>query len=155
MLYDGSRGPDTLVPRWLENARLMESPARANDAVLDDPWALKIVRTVEDGSTSEKAVQRLRQEVHDIVQRKMRRGDRNRTRAIFGPLLGLGGYPLAMQRNNPYGVAFSLARRRQLLLDGVDVVGAINAVNEASLGSARAKSFGPGTSRAAVVSVAP
>src|SRR5262249_30232201 len=68
----------------------------------------------------------------------------------LGLILGLRDFPDAALGHNPYGVAFSLARRDQLGLDPARLGRALDAVTDRDLRRVAAEVFAPGRHAGAV-----
>ena len=69
----------------------------------------------------------------------------------LGPFLGLADVPDQFLAQNPYGVAFSLARREQLGLDPARLNRALDALTEQDLRRAAAEVFAPARHAGAVI----
>ena len=68
-------------------------------------------------------------------------------------ILGLDDLPDALLGQNPYGVAFSLARREQLRLDPAKLNRALDALTDDDLRRAAAEIFAPSRHAGAVISI--
>lgn len=120
-------------------------------APLDDPSTLSVGVRPGAGETDEAALARLDAFVAGAVGPPLRGDDAAGTLNAFGFLLGLSDVPDAALAQNPYGVAFSLGRRRQLGLDPALLRESIRNVKEGDLCRAR-DLFSPARRAAALVS---
>ena len=136
-------------------ARLWKRPPAGLSVVfapLDDPSVLTVSCTPGEGETDEAALARVEAFVSGTVGPGMRGDDAALALNSFGFLLGLVELPDAALARNPYGVAFSLGRRRQMGIDPARIRASLGALKEEDLREAR-KLFAPGRRSAAVVSV--
>lgn len=120
---------------------------------LDDPAVLFVSGVVEPGETPESAVGRLDARVGAVVSAGLTPADVAAARNLYGAMLGAAPMPAAMCRHNPYGVAFSLARREQMGIHGAALAAAWKGLSSESLRAAAA-AFLP-TRRAAVAVTSP
>ena len=67
-----------------------------------------------------------------------------RVKQMLGIIVGLGDLPDEALGQNPYGVAFSLARRDQIGLDSARLARALDAVTDKDLRRVAAEVFAPG-----------
>ena len=121
---------------------------------LDDPEVAFVNGFVEPGETPESAVARLDGRVVAVVSARLVPADVAAARNLYGTLLGAEPRPRAMLRNNPYGVAFSLARREQMGIDGAALGARWKALSGESLRAAAAV-FAPDRRAAVVVTAKP
>jgi zinc protease len=129
-------------------------PPPVAHAVLDDPEVLFVNGAVEPGETPEAAVARLDARVVAVVSGTLTPADIAAVRSAYGTMLGAEPAPALMLRHNPYGVAFSLARREQLGIDGAALAAAWKAMTDDAL-QAAAAAFAPGRRAAVVVTAGP
>jgi hypothetical protein len=120
-------------------------------APLDDPSALSIGVRPGAGETDEAALARLDAFVAGAVRPAAQGEDAAGTLNAFGFLLGLADLPDTALAQNPYGVAFSRGRRRQLGLDPARLRESILNVKDDDLRRAR-ELFSPSRRAAALVS---
>ncbi len=88
--------------------------------------------------------------VAETIEPKLGPNEAAATKQQLGFLLGLGDLPDAILGQNPYGVAFSLARRDQLGLDPARLERAIDAVTDQDLRRVAAEVFAPGRHAGAI-----
>jgi zinc protease len=120
--------------------------------LLDDPAVLGVGSAAGPGEAASRTVARLETLVADAVAPPLRGDEAASARQMFGFLLGTGELPDLALARNPYGVAFSLARREQLGLDPVELNRKLDALTEPELRRAAAEIFAPDR-HAAVISV--
>ena len=119
-------------------------------APLDDPEILGIstpLRPAEDGKA---AINRLRIFVSESLRQPKNPADVAAAKNFYGFFFGFPGFPEAAFSQNLYGLAFSLARRHQLKIDGTRLADALGNVTAEDL-SAAARLFGVDNSAAVVV----
>ena len=121
--------------------------------LLDDPSTVYVAAPAKKGETSGQALERLGRFVDSAVKRAPAGGDEAAVRALFGPMLGLDEVPDAVASANPYFVAFTLGRRRQLGLEPARLRTALAKLRDEDLRRAAREVFG--ASRAGAVFVAP
>jgi hypothetical protein len=135
-------------------ARLAARLPATSYPVLDDPGTLFVSGAVTPGETPERAVARLQEGVASVVSRALTPADLAAARNMYGALLGAQPMPAAMLRHNPYGVAFALARREQMGIDGAALAAAWKALSADSLRAAAAL-LAPERCAAVVVTAGP
>ncbi len=121
---------------------------------LDDGSIVAVSAGVQPGETAAKAIGRLETFVAETIEPKLRSNESVATQLQLGPFLGLTSQSDAFLSQNPYGVAFSLARREQLGLDPAKLKAALEALTEEDLRRAAAEIFAPARHAGAVISVA-
>ncbi|MCO5296620.1 MAG: insulinase family protein [Fimbriimonadaceae bacterium] len=104
-------------------------------APLDRPEVLIVSAPPLAGEDAAKAATR----IEAIVRRELEAAqvDTRLLTRTFGFLLGLEGTPETEMALNPYGVAFGIARRRQLGIDPAALASRINTLSDAELARAR------------------
>jgi zinc protease len=111
---------------------------------LDDGSIVGISATIRPGETSDKAFERIEKFVAKAVEGKLGADEPAEVGQMLGMLMGLGDIPDEALGQNPYGVAFSLARRDQLGLDPARFEKALRAVTDQDLKRVAAEVFAPG-----------
>jgi zinc protease len=81
--------------------------------LLEDPAVLGVSATAKRGEAAPRAIARLESFVADTVAPRLRDDERASARQMFAFFLGTAEVPDPALARNPYGVAFSLARRGQ------------------------------------------
>lgn len=122
--------------------------------LLDDPAVCYLGAAVKDGETGEQALQKLRDLVAAAAKPPLADGDAARAKETFGPMLGLTELPEAVAGVNPYFVAFTLGRGRQLGLDPVKLNAALTNLRDETLRRAAREVFGADRPGAAIVTPA-
>lgn len=104
-------------------------------APLDRPDVLIVSAPPQVGEDEAKTASR----IEAIVQRELRAAsvDKGLVTSLYGFLLGLEGTPETDMALNPYGVAFGIARRRQMGIDPAALAAKINALSNDDLARAR------------------
>jgi zinc protease len=105
-------------------------------APLDDPEVLGISTAFRTGETGKAAVARLREFVRVSIRQPKGPADVLAAKNVFGFFLGFPGFPEAAFSQNLYGLAFSLARRQQLDIDGIRLRNMIEKVSREDFSSA-------------------
>ncbi|HEX9902596.1 MAG TPA: insulinase family protein [Acidobacteriota bacterium] len=105
-------------------------------APLDDPEVLGISAALKPGESGKAAVARLREFVRESIPGPIKPADIFAAKNFFGFFLGFPGLPEAVFSQNIYGLAFSLARRQQLDIDGIRLASLIEKVSTEDLSSA-------------------
>ena len=105
-------------------------------APLDDPEVLGISAALKPGESGKAAIARLREFVRDSMGQPKRAADVFAAKNLFGFFLGFPGFPEGLFSQNLYGLAFSLARRQQLDIDGIRLASLIEKVSAEDLSSA-------------------
>jgi len=149
---------DPLYPAFLLlTARLSQSawrskggPITLHFAPLDDPEVLGISAALRPGESGKAVVGRLRAFLRESLDDAQKPADVLVAKNIFGLLLGFPGIPDAAFSQNTYGLAFSLARRHQLEIDGLRLAKAMENISAADF-SAAARVFEDGRSAAVIV----
>jgi zinc protease len=132
-----------------------EGPSTVTFTPLDYPEVIAVTVPGAAGETSAETVERLRDFVAETIERDLEPFDATTTKDAFGLLLGLTEIPDRVLAKNPYGVAFSLARRAQLGIDPESLAEAVEAVTDADLRRAAKQVFAPERSAAVAVIVIP
>jgi zinc protease len=122
-------------------------------ALLDDPAVLSVSFPVQHGESAKQARQRLEAFVKAAVGPKLGEDEREAVRQMFGFFLGIADVPDHLLAQNPYGVAFSLGRRRQLGIDPVKLKKSLAAATEEELRRAAKEIFAADRHAAAFVSI--
>lgn len=142
-----------LAIRLLRETQIRRGQAVTNSVgytPLDRPEVLTLTRVMDEGETQDEATNRLGKQMTDIVAKPITQADRTSAKE-FARLLGVDGYPELMTRGNPYGVAFSTARTKQLGFDAKGYSAAVDALNEDDMESVRTKYFAAGKRGIAVI----
>src|SRR5262249_39225241 len=121
---------------------------------LDDPVAVYVAVPARKAEAPKVAVARLEGFVARTTAEKLTPAEVTRAVNNFGAMLGFGAFAESLAQNNPYGEAFSLARRQQWGLDPGKVEKAVRAVTAEDLRRAARAIFGGGQSAAVVVTPA-
>jgi zinc protease len=132
---------------WAGSAKLGGDPsfgAPVHFTPMDDPDIVAVSASARRGETAAKALARVEAFVAETVGPKLRDREAAAVGQELGFLLGTTDLPDEMLTQNPYGVAFSLARREQLGIDPAKLGRALEAVTDADLRRAAAEVFGPG-----------
>jgi zinc protease len=117
---------------------------------LDDGAVVAVSVPLWRGEKDADAFKRIEKFVAETIEPKLRAEEPAAVKQELGFLFGLGDIPDEMLGQNPYGVAFSLARRDQLGLDPDRLGRAIDAVTDNDLRRVAAEVFAPGRHSAAV-----
>jgi zinc protease len=120
---------------------------------LDDGSVVAISATVKPGETPAKAFERIESFVAEAIGPKLKAGEAAEAKQQLGFILGLGDLPDSALGQNPYGVAFSLARRDQLGLDPARLGRAIEALTDQDLRRAATAIFAPGRHAGAIAGI--
>ena len=118
---------------------------------LDDGSVVAVSATEKRGETHAGAIQRIEKYVARAIEPKLGISERFAVKQRLGMIMGLADIPDATLGQNPYGVAFSLARRDQLGLDPARLNRALEAVTDADLKRVAEEVFAPSRHGAAVV----
>ncbi len=136
-----------LVARlWAGEARLGGSGATGSPVYfppLDDGSVVAISAPIRRGETPARAFERIEKFVASTIEPKLGARERDAAKQRF-MILGLGDMPDVVLGQNPYGEAFSLARRDQLGLDAARLGRALDAVTDQDLRRVAAEVFTPG-----------
>jgi zinc protease len=111
--------------------------------ILDDPNVVAVSATAGANETGEKVFARLEGMIADTVKAPLDPNERSRAKAMFGLFLGLASPPDEMLAQNPYAVAFSLARREQLGIDAATLAKNFDSVTDADLRQVIDRVFSP------------
>ena len=118
---------------------------------LDDGSVVAISVTIKRGEKPAGAFQRIERFVADTIEPKLGAFELAAVKQQeLGLIMGLRDFPDAALGQNPYGVAFSLARRDQLGLDPARLGRAIDAVTDKDLKRVAAEVFAPGRHAGAI-----
>ena len=120
---------------------------------LDDGSVVAVSLKVQPGESAAKAIGRIEAFVAETIEPKLGADEIDATRDQLGLFLGLADVPDQFLAQNPYGEAFSLARREQLGLDPVRLNRALDAITEQDLRRAAAEIFAPARHAGAVISL--
>jgi zinc protease len=147
-----------LVARlWTEAGRLGTDGPTGSPVFftpLDDGSVVAIQTAVNPGEPPAKAYERIEQYVARMVEPKLDTDEAENVQQQLGMLLGLGDIPDSLLNRNPYGVAFSIARRDQLGLDPARLDQALKALTDQDLKRAAAAIFDPNRHSGAIAGVA-
>lgn len=111
-------------------------------AMLDDPHTLTLSVPARPGETGKETLRRLQSFVEESHQAPLVPRETLAVQMHFGSFLGLKEPDAFELAANPYGVAFSLGRRRQLGLDGTKLRQGLEAVTDADLRRVARSVFG-------------
>jgi zinc protease len=143
-----------LVTRlWAGGSRLGGSGVTGSPVYftpLDDGSVVAVSVSIKRGETAAKAFGRIEQFVAETIEPKLGANELAAAKQQLGFFLGLGDIPDAALGQNPYGVAFSLARRDQLGLDPARLGRALDAVTDRDLKRVAAEVFAPGRHAGAI-----
>ena len=120
---------------------------------IDDGSVVAISANLKPGESGAKAIGRIEAFVAEAIAPNLRASEIVATRDQLGIFLGLAEVPDALLAQNPYAMAFSLARREQLGLDSAGLNRALDALTEAELRHAAAEVFAPARHAGAVISL--
>ncbi|WP_165232317.1 sigma-70 family RNA polymerase sigma factor [Aquisphaera insulae] len=101
--------------------------------VLDDPAMLAVSARARPNQSAADALTALDTFVAETIAPALRDGEKESARTSFAMFLGTAELPDHSLAQNPYGVAFSLARREQLGIDPVAIRNAFEALTERDL----------------------
>jgi zinc protease len=121
---------------------------------LDDSAAVYVAVPARKAEAPKVAVARLEGFVARTTAEKLDPAEVTRAVNNFGAMLGFGAFAEVLAQNNPYGEAFSLARRQQWGLDPGKLEKTVRAVTAEDLRRAAREVFGGGQSAAVVVTPA-
>jgi zinc protease len=133
------------VRLWTRQARDEKEPRERPKAIfapLDEPDVLFVRAGAGGAETPEDAVKRVEAFVRGCIDAPLRAGEEKGAKVHLSNYLGTLRSADAMVAANPYLVAFGLARRDQLGVDGEALAKALDAVTDESLAAARRKWFG-------------
>jgi zinc protease len=117
---------------------------------LDDGSVVAVSATLKRGETPAQAFGRIETFVSETIEPKLGTGEATAAKEQLGFILGLADLPDAALGQNPYGVAFSLARRDQLGLDTARLGRSLEMVTDADLKRVAAEVFAPGRHAGAI-----
>jgi zinc protease len=120
---------------------------------LDDGAIVGVTSPLRAGESAREAVARLERFVAEATGPELADRDRQAVRQTFGFLLGLKEFPDLALAQNPYGVAFSMARRLQLGLDATRLNRALEKLTAEDLRRAAAAILASEKHAGAVVAV--
>src|SRR5262249_54745703 len=120
---------------------------------LDDGSVIAISAAVKRGETPAKAFERIEQFVAETIRPKLGAGGAAGAKQQLGVLLRRSDLPEAALVQNPYGVAFSLARRDQIGFEGARLGRAMEALTDQDLKRAAKAIFDPGRHAGAIAGV--
>ncbi len=129
---------------WAGAASLASEPGRfpVIYSILEDPGIVTIGLPVAAGADPESVMERLERFLTDTLPARLQSQERIIVRNAFSLQLGVGATPEFALAQNPYGVAFSLARRAQWGIDPAALDAALEKVDDAALRAA-AERFAP------------
>jgi zinc protease len=144
-----------LVSRlWAGGSRLGGSGVTGSPVYftpLDDGSVVAISVPIKRGETAIEAFKRIEKFVAETIEPKLGAFELAAVKQQeLGLILGLRDFPDAALGHNPYGVAFSLARRDQLGLDPARLGRALDAVTDRDLRRVADEVFAPGRHAGAV-----
>jgi zinc protease len=145
-----------LVSRlWTGAARLDNGPVGfpVYYTPLDDGAVVAVSSPIRADESPQEAIVRLEGFVAQATGPALADRDRQAVRQTFGFLLGLVEVPDWALARNPYGAAFSIARRLQLGLDAARLNRALDKLTATDLRRAAAEIFAPQKHAGAVVAV--
>jgi zinc protease len=120
---------------------------------LDDGSVVAVSLKVRPGESAAGAIGRIEAFVNKTIEPKLETDEIDATRDQLGFFLGLIDVPDELLAQNPYGVAFSLARREQMGLDPAKLNRQLGALTEPELRRAAAAIFAPARHAGAVISL--
>jgi hypothetical protein len=120
-------------------------------SVLDDPTLIAISSPVGPQATPEQAVASLRSFVERAMTASLQPFEKLATKNNLGVLLGLVDFPDMMFKQNLYGVAFSIGRRKQVGLDSAALSKSLDSLTNDDIKAAGQAIFGPEQQAAVVV----
>jgi zinc protease len=115
---------------------------------------LTVSGVIKDGEAPQQALARLERFVADTIRSGFSPETRHSAREQFGFLLGFVEMPESLLARNPYGVAFSLARRLQLGLDVANLRRNLDGLTETEFRRAASVIFAPNKHAGACVVIA-
>jgi zinc protease len=156
-------GSDLYAPFLVLVARLWSGASKLGDGgptgspvyftPLDDGAIVGISAPARPGEPAAKAFARIETFVAETLAPKLGPAEPASVLEQLGFILGTMSLPDPMLAQNPYGVAFSLARREQLGLDPAKLKRSIEAVTDADLRRAATEVFAPGRHAGAFISI--
>ncbi len=118
---------------------------------LDDGSVVAVSVPIKRGETAVEAFQRIEKFIAETIEPKLGAFELAAVKQQeLGLILGLRDFPDVALGQNPYGVAFSLARRDQLGLDPARLGRALDAVTDRDLRRVAAEVFAPGRHAGAI-----
>jgi zinc protease len=121
--------------------------------LLDDPAVLSVSAMAKPGENAAAAIARLESFVAGTIAPPLRADERASARQVFAFFLGTAEIPDAALAQNPYGAAFTLARREQLGIDSLALKRAFDALTERDVRRAAGAIFSPDRHGAAFLSL--
>lgn len=151
---------DPTYPAFLTHvARLRAAAGDAGMTVgyapLQTPGVITVSTPLAPGETEEAVVERLRAWIAEQLGRPLDDAEREQVLDDLATTFGADGYPEEQLVDDPFAVAFSLARTAQLGVDVPALVRAVEALDDDDLATSASATFGPERSAAAVVLVEP
>jgi zinc protease len=140
---------------WASAAKLQNNPGQmpVRFAPLDDPEVIFVGSSLRKGENSKQAEERLLAFVAEAIKPKFDVKEIGPLKSQFGFFLGFADQPDSMLASNPYGVAFSLGRRRQLGINSDKLKKSLEQLTEQELRQAAQKVFNPDRHSAAIVRI--
>jgi zinc protease len=120
---------------------------------VDDGAIVALSTAAKVGETAAQSIARLEKFVRETIEPALARGELAAARQQFSFLLGIAPLPDALLSRNPYGVAFSLARREQLGLDAAKLGVALGKVTDADIRRVAKEVLDPSRHAATYVSI--
>lgn len=117
--------------------------AQAVYAPIDDPNVVCIVVPLKEGASTEKVIRGVRRRLKKACDGAASLPNSKAAREVFGMIWGIGAPSLIGMRGNPYGLAFSLARREQLGVDAKTLDRALDEVTPEQMNAVAREVFGP------------
>jgi zinc protease len=130
---------------WVSSAKLGNGPmgSQMYFTPLDDGAIVGISSPLKPGESVPKTIARLEAFVNETIAPELTDPERVAARQQLGLLLGFADVPDPVLGRNPYGVAFSLARRVQLGLDSAQLDRALSTITDQDLRRAADAVFAP------------
>jgi zinc protease len=119
---------------------------------LDDPAVIHIGLPMIKGATAKQTQAKLESFVASTIQPELKPNDIKRVLREYGPLLGLSDFPGTQAVQNPYVLAFSLARCKQMGIDSAELKKRLDSLTDKDLRAAAQEIFAP--ERHAAVAIA-
>jgi zinc protease len=144
-----------IVHRFQVNSgKLKPSPSSflVSYAPFDRPEVVSLILPVVDQETPEAVLVRLRSYVNEMRIVKLDREDLKAARQFFNFTFCQETYPDEVLARYPYGVAFTMGRKKQLGINGDSIMQRITAVTQEELGAA-GEYFAPEKSAAVIVKI--
>ncbi len=146
-----------LVTRLWSNANKLGNSGPTGSPIfftpLDNPNTLAVTVPLETGESSAQVLARLESFVAKTLEPKLGPEEIEAAQQQLGFLLGTMEIPDQLLAQNPYGVIFSIVRRKQLGLDPAKLSRALKAVTDADLRKAAREVFAPSRHTGAIISL--